>query len=106
MFEQFLQLMQEQNDLLRALLERDPAMAGETWLEPEEAAAHIHVTYDTILAYRRQGIIPGVQPGGHKVLFRKSALDEYLVNLEKEQSAGKKEPANKEYGKLRPIVCK
>lgn len=72
-------------------------------MEPREAAEYIGVTYDTLLRWAREGIIPYSQPGGHRVLFRKKALDDHLANLEAQKL--QKNAPDKEYGKLRKILA-
>lgn len=72
-------------------------------MEAREAAEYVGVTYDTLLRWFREGIIPASQPGGHRVLFRKKALDDHLAKLEA-LKLQKTEP-DKEYGKLRKILA-
>lgn len=79
------------------------AMANEDrTMEPKEAAEYLGLSYDTLLRWAREGIVPSAQPGGHRVLFRKKALDKWLAQHES-QNTKKAEPEEKQYGKLRKI---
>ena len=71
---------------------------------PKEAAAYLGITYDCLLRWAREGLIPSSQPGGHRVLFRQKALDEWLSQQEKE-NLKKSAPDDKTYGKLRKITA-
>lgn len=105
MFERLLQLMEEQNELLRKLSE---SLAGngtddEHMLEASEAAKYIHVSYDTILRWAKERKIPSSRPG-HRVLFRKSALDKWLADQEQGGTNPEKE-TDTGYGVLRKITA-
>lgn len=71
---------------------------------PKEAAAYLGIKYDCLLRWAREGLIPSSQPGGHRVLFRQKALDEWLAQQEL-QNLKKSAPDEKAYGKLRKITA-
>lgn len=101
--DQLIALLQENNQLLRALLAKTSAAQDDDPIfEPREAAEYLHISYDTLLSWRKQGIITGSKPGGHKLLFRKSECDECLRRLEAETESASTEKRNPV---LRAINC-
>jgi excisionase family DNA binding protein len=72
-----------------------------TMMEAKEAAEYLFISYDSILRWAKEGKIPHSRPG-HRVLFCKETLDEWLADQES-NSIKKPEPIEG-YGKLRKIV--
>ncbi len=107
MLERMIDLMEERNELLRDIkkLLEGKGTNDEHMLEAAEAAKYIHVSYDTILRWAKEGKIPSSRPG-HRVLFRKSALDKWLADHE-QGGSGTKPKSEKEdgYGVLRKIIA-
>jgi len=99
------QIAQELHDLNNYLGNREEKPGdGDRTMFPQEAAEYLGVSYDTVLRWAREGIIPSSKPGGQRVLFRRSALDEYLAKHEKERTPQRGNDEG-QYGQLRKIIA-
>jgi excisionase family DNA binding protein len=100
----FEKLIDELNCLNAALAKIEANKAnGNRPMLPKEAAAYLGISYDCLLRWARDGIIPSAQPGGHRVLFTQKALDQCLEH-QASKSVKKSDPDEKTYGKLRKIT--
>lgn len=100
-FDKILAAIEENNTLLRALVAAGGITAEDHMMEPQEAADYLHVTYDTVLRWAREGKIPSSRPG-RKVLFSQRALEEFAREQSKASMNGVDNTG--EYGTLRKIV--